>query len=182
MRINYDDPNAAKEIAAELGYLATLSMPVDAKLCVVGVGHAPTMSDGLGPYVGTRLKAILGDQVTVIGTMEDWVGAGRVGEVAVALQAVGEVYWTIAVDAAVGQQIGRLGVYDEPLRPGAGQGKSLASLGDVSIMGCTGLSGLDVLLDRCDPDIVRRMGDVVVEGIVDFVARLDGIRMEAISA
>jgi putative sporulation protein YyaC len=75
----------------------------------------------------------------------------------------------IAIDAAVGEEgdIGMIKLTDKPLSPGAGAGKKLGTLGDISIMAIVAEKSLvsTSLFNGTRLNLVYSMAEIIAEGV-----------------
>lgn len=111
------------------------------------IGSDRATGDSLGPLIGYKLEQHHNQNYTVYGTLEDPVHAKNLATVVEQIHRRHENPYIIAIDASLGKQT-HVGYYTlglGSLKPGAGVGKDLISVGDVFITGIVNLSGL---LDR----------------------------------
>ena len=102
---------------------------------IVCIGTDKCIGDCLGPMVGTLLEKCGTDNVC--GTLEYPIHAINIP---VRLPEIKHQYknsFIIAVDACLGDvsEIGNINLRDVPIRPGKGVGKTLESIGQMSIVG-----------------------------------------------
>jgi len=125
--------------------LATLSLALERELITRGAAHRPvafacigtdrSTGDALGPLVGQRLLRLGVDRRGVVGTLEEPLHALNLeGRVRPLLEHPGRPL-VVAVDAALGSTaaVGCVSLRGGGLRPGQGVGKSLPSVGELSV-------------------------------------------------
>lgn len=132
------------------------------------VGANSSTGDALGPFVGWFLER-KGFTGLFKGTLRDPVHATnlkeRLSEVWMDTMRQGRHPYVIAVDAAVGRA-GRITVNRGPLRPGAGMGKNLPSVGQVHVMGGTASFPFGIWFAALDQTV--GMAEIIADGIMDF--------------
>lgn len=144
-------------------------------ISVVCIGTDRATGDALGPLVGRTLQS-LRLPVRVFGTIKHPVGANNLAEIVAQLEAAGD--FVIAVDASLGgvDDVGRVTAWVGPMRPGAGVGKQLAAVGDVSILGCVNIGALAPMqvLQCTRLDTVLEMADVIAYALSYAIRRRAG--------
>lgn len=142
---------------------------------ILCVGSDLAIGDSLGPIVGTLLKRKKeGTNAYLYGTLRAPITAKEVKYLSEFLQKTHPNSKVIAVDAAVGEssEIGLVKLTDNPLRPGSGANKRLASVGDVSVLGIVGektsFSYTSLGLTRLN--LVFGMAEKIAEAIAGYLA------------
>lgn len=106
------------------------------EIVIACIGTDRLIGDSLGPLVGSLLKeiGIESFNVRVEGTLENPLHAMNLPE---RMQKVPKNAFVIAVDACLGKEtsIGTIAVREKAIKPGAGVGKDLGKVGDISIIG-----------------------------------------------
>lgn len=113
------------------------------KIVVVCVGTDRSTGDSLGPMIGTFLSKRRGlkGKIDILGTLDYPVHAKNLKERISAIDTENSL--VIAIDASLGkiENIGKIDVKKESLRPGAGVGKDLPHVGDIAITAVVNLGG-----------------------------------------
>ncbi len=133
---------------------------------VVCVGSDLAIGDSLGPIVGSMLKyKTQGLGGFIYGTLAAPVTAKEIKYARRFLKETHGNSPVIAVDAAVGDKgdIGLLRLLDKPLFPGAGAGKKLGEVGDISVMGIVAEKSLANygLLNTTRLNLVYSMAEII---------------------
>lgn len=139
-RVHYEASRASSRIKKALWTQAREAAMAGRPLTIVGVGSESIVGDALGPYVASKVADYARSRgAYVTGTLKTPVHACNLAVTVDLIDAMEAKPFVIAVDAAVSTrfEVGLIGAYSDPLRPGAGIGKTLPSIGDVSIVGTT---------------------------------------------
>ncbi len=141
---------------------------------VVCVGSDLAVGDSLGPIVGSMLKyKTQGLNAFLYGTLAAPVTAKEIKYVRRFLQETHANSQIIAVDAAVGDRgdIGLMRLTDKPLSPGAGAGKKLGEVGDVSILGIVAEKSLANygLFNTTRLNLVYSMAEVISSALASLL-------------
>jgi len=140
--------------------------PRGKKVLFVCVGTDRSTGDALGPIVGTKLKAKGYD---VLGTIDDPVHAQNISETIEYIEKTYKDYFVIAIDASLGKfnDVGKIKIKKEALKPGAGVGKKLPEIGDVTIAGIVNVGGYMeyFVLQNTRLSLVMRMADEIFQVI-----------------
>ncbi len=164
--VSVDDPFAGETLAGALSEVlapARNGFPVN----VLAIGSDRTTGDCLGPLVGEFLAGQPG--VSVYGTLDAPVHAANLTEVVQGVQG-----FTIAVDAALGNPVGGICVRMDGLTPGAAFGRSLPTVGNISISALVcapGPLGFE-RLRSVRLGFVRRMAHVIATGVAGAVGAM----------
>ena len=127
-QIRYDDKSS-------VGYFAMALKRVIGKDPVFFcIGSDKCVFDSLGPKVGTRLKERAKGSVIVYGVEGDTIMAKNLRKAYRAVRSVHPTSTIVAIDAAVGDDVGFIRIIDRGIRPGAGAGKDLGIVGNESIL------------------------------------------------
>lgn len=104
----------------------------------VCIGTDRSTGDSLAPFVGTYLKGL--GYTNIYGTLDDPVHALNLKDTVENLPKDKKV---IAIDAALGKEssVGNIDIVNGSIKPGAGVGKDLISVGDYSISGVVNVGG-----------------------------------------
>lgn len=143
----------AEDLASSARFGQTLSallqehlQPSDT-LVFLCIGSDRATGDSLGPLIGYKLEQNPNRNYFVYGTLKSPVHAKNLATVVEEIHNRHKNPYIIAIDASLGKQA-HVGYYTlgiGSLKPGAGVGKDLVSVGDAFITGIVNLSGL---LDR----------------------------------
>ncbi|MCK1982190.1 MULTISPECIES: spore protease YyaC [Peribacillus] len=142
-------------------------LPSDQEVLFFCIGTDRSTGDSLGPLVGTQLSL---KGYNVLGTLKSPVHALNLDENITLARNIYSNHFIIAVDACLGgiKSVGEVHVHGGPLKPGAGVGKELSPIGDVSIQGIVNVSGgMDYLtLQSTRLSVVMDLAAEIVEGVV----------------
>lgn len=113
-------------------------------LVVVCIGTDKCIGDCLGPMVGTLLEQYGMDNV--YGTLEYPIHAINIPIRLPEIKQQHKNSFIIAVDACLGagDEIGNINLRDVPIRPGKGVGKTLESIGQMSLVGIVDNKDLEI--------------------------------------
>ncbi len=141
---------------------------------VVCVGSDLAIGDSLGPIVGSMLKyKTQGLNLFIYGTLAAPVTAKEIKYVRRFLEETHGDSQIIAVDAAVGEKgdVGVMRLVDKPLSPGAGAGKRLGEVGDVSVMGIVAEKSLANygLLNTTRLNLVYSMAEILSTALANLL-------------
>lgn len=147
--IDYNSKTAYLEVRDEiLNQIENINKEYN-NIIIVNVGTDRSIGDSLAPLVGKLLserKNIHG-VCKIYGTIDNPVHAKNIGEIIKKIDTKNNLI--IGIDASLGksENIGKITINKEPIRPGLGVGKVLPNVGDFSIMGVVnehtmGYSGL----------------------------------------
>lgn len=133
------------------------------------IGSDRATGDSLGPLIGYKLEQHTNQNYVVYGTLEAPVHAKNLATVVEQIHSRHKKPYIIAIDASLGKQA-HIGYYTlgiGSLKPGAGVGKDLISVGDVFITGIVNLSGLldRMLLQTTRLHTVMSLADRIYLGI-----------------
>lgn len=133
------------------------------------IGSDRATGDSLGPLIGYKLEQQPHHNYVVYGTLEDPVHAKNLATVVEQIHSRYHNPYIIAIDASLGKQA-HVGYYTlgvGSLKPGAGVGKELISVGDAFITGIVNLSGLldRMLLQTTRLHTVMSLADQIFLGI-----------------
>jgi putative sporulation protein YyaC len=111
-------------------------------IAVVCIGTDRSTGDSFGPLTGHMLSKLSLIDFNLYGTLESPVHALSLQEVMVGIDTDNSL--VVAVDAGMGDagMVGSIGIGYEPVRPGSGLGKTLPSVGDISVTGIVAMGGL----------------------------------------
>ncbi|MBR6537106.1 MAG: spore protease YyaC [Lachnospiraceae bacterium] len=133
------------------------------------IGSDRATGDSLGPLIGYKLEQHPHRNYMVYGTLETPVHAKNLATVVEQIHSRHKNPYIIAIDASLGKQdhIGYYTLGIGSLKPGAGVGKDLISVGDVFITGIVNLSGLldRMLLQTTRLHTVMSLADRIYLGI-----------------
>lgn len=141
----------------------------DRPLIFLCIGSDRATGDSLGPLIGYRLEQQSHRNYTVYGTLKAPVHAKNLAAVVEQIHSRYHNPYIIAIDASLGKQ-SHVGYYTlgvGSLKPGAGVGKDLISVGDLFITGIVNLSGLldRMLLQTTRLHTVMSLADRIYPGI-----------------
>jgi len=111
-------------------------------ISVVCIGTDRSTGDSFGPLTGHMLSRLSLIDFSLYGSLESPVHALSLPEVMSGIDI--ENTLVVAVDAGMGDanMVGSIGIGYDPVRPGSGLGKTLPSVGDISVTGIVAMGGL----------------------------------------
>lgn len=129
LKINYLDKNVLKELGS------FLSSYLDKNPIIVCIGTDKCIGDSIGPLTGTLLEKE-NFPFPIIGTLNNPVHAVNLNNTLNYIKTNYPNRFIIAIDACIGYEdnIGDIRIKSGPVHPGKGVGKSLPSIGDISII------------------------------------------------
>ncbi len=141
---------------------------------VACIGSDLAVGDSLGPITGALLKyKTQGLGSFVYGTLQSPVTAKEIGVLRRFLKTVHKESNVIAVDAAIGSDgdVGLIKVNSSPLLPGAGAGKKLGSVGNVSVVGVVAEKSLANygLFNTTRLGLVYTMSEIISDALAAFL-------------
>ena len=174
--VHYTKRNAAERLSAAL--TDELIRRNTRELVVVCIGTDRSTGDSLGPLVGTFLKeAPLPEWVSVYGTLDFPVHAMNLTECLDMVACCHPDATVLAVDATLSdvEHIGYVTLENKPLKPGAGVGKRLPPVGDLSLTGVVNAGGFMeyFVLQNTRLSEVMKMARVMAEIIWRAVINVD---------
>lgn len=140
---------------------------------IVCVGTDSAIGDTLGPLIGTMLKE-KNINAHVLGELGQTVTAKEIASLKRFLKSVYPLSKSLVIDAAVGfsDDVGKIKISDDGLKPGLGANKSLPKIGDGSIIGIVSPRSknneLFINYTRFSP--IYKMAETISEGIYKYVA------------
>lgn len=103
---------------------------------VVGIGSNQISGDSIGPFVGTLLKDLFPNHMTVLGNLQNPLDATTIAP-DVSEISFPKNSFVIAIDSVFGSEriVNTIVVREGSIQPGIGVGNPLPSIGDCSVMG-----------------------------------------------
>lgn len=130
------------------------------EISVVCIGTDRSTGDSFGPLTGHMLSQLMLLDFNLYGTLESPVHALSLPKL---MEEINEQSLIVAVDAGVGDlaMVGSLGLGHGPVRPGSGLGKTLPSIGDISVTGIVAMGGLApfIMLQNAPLGLVYNMAE-----------------------
>jgi putative sporulation protein YyaC len=107
---------------------------IDSNTIIVNIGTDRCIYDSIAPLIGTFLKES-NFILPIYGTIENPIHANNLEENIQKIKEKHSLSKIIAIDAAAGNidDIGNITLKDKPISPGAGLGKKLTEIGDISL-------------------------------------------------
>lgn len=111
-------------------------------ISIICIGTDRSTGDSFGPLIGHMLSKLSLIRFNLYGTLEKPVHALTLPDVLKSIDIQNSL--VIAVDAGVGnsEMVGSIAVSYEPVKPGSGLGKTLPSVGDISLTGIVAIGGI----------------------------------------
>ena len=161
--------SSSYKFADEFTALLQKHCPASHTFVFLCIGSDRATGDSLGPLIGYKLEQHPNQSYFVYGTLEHPVHAKNLATVVEEIHSRHKHPYIIAIDASLGKQA-HIGYYTlgiGSLKPGAGVGKDLISVGDVFITGIVNLSGLldRMLLQTTRLHTVMSLADRIYLGI-----------------
>lgn len=115
-------------------------------IAIMCIGTDRSTGDSYGPLIGHMLSKYTMYDFDLFGTLSEPVHALNLEKTIHKIDK--EKTLIIAVDSSVGYSsyVGQIGIKYGSIRPGSGVGKSLPSIGDISISGIVAISGFEPLI------------------------------------
>lgn len=158
-------------------YLDTYySKNINDALIFLCIGTDRSTGDSLAPLIGYKLQNLKSRNVYVYGCLESTVNAKNVEDTVKEIFVKFNNPFIVAIDAALGQadNVGRISISNDPIRPGSGVGKDINPVGDMSITAVVNFGGfMDFLiLQNTRLNVVMKLADVIAEGIIEVIPRV----------
>ncbi|OAT79473.1 spore protease YyaC [Desulfotomaculum copahuensis] len=177
-RIHIDDQLAVAKFSWDLLDRLERYDPADCRpkilLCI---GTDRSTGDSLGPLVGSKMAAVNQDFFIVYGTLDQPVHASNLKEKLIDICRQYHNPFIVAVDACLGsiENVGCLNIGNGSLQPGAGVNKNLPPVGEIHITGIVNVGGFMeyMVLQNTRLNLVMRMADTIVEGLMRTVEQMD---------
>lgn len=158
------------DFAVQLNNLIDDIISDNQEIVYLCIGSDRSTGDSLGPLVGYRLEALASFKGHVYGTLKNPVHAVNLSSSLDEIYNIHRNPFIIAIDASLGTKshIGYVTLSDAPLKPGLGVKKQLPSVGELSITGIVGFSGvLDaVVLQTTRLSDVMELSNYITGGIL----------------
>lgn len=142
---------------------------IDEKTIIVCIGTDKCIGDCLGPLVGTLLREKF-FPLKVFGTLDSPIHALNLDKKITEILKTYPGYKILAIDACLGdsKSIGEIHARNEPIHPGKGVGKSLRSVGDMSIIAIVDSSeNIDLFTSRqIRLSFILDMSKVIVDSLI----------------
>lgn len=137
------------------------------------IGTDRSTGDSLGPLIGYKIQNLEQENIKVFGTLDEPVHANNLGFYTRKISKEYPDWFVIAVDAAVGNEndVGTVSIHMGSIEPGAGLGKNLNRVGDISIVGIIAPENFANYLNTIRLSKVMKLADFICEGItgLDFI-------------
>lgn len=158
------------DFALQLNSLINNTISEDQEIIYLCIGSDRSTGDSLGPLVGYRLEALSSFKGHVYGTLKNPVHAVNLSSSLDEIYGIHENPFIIAIDASLGTKnhIGYVTLCDSPLKPGLGVKKLLPSVGNLSVTGIVGFSGVmdAVILQTTRLSDVMDLSNYIAGGIL----------------
>lgn len=169
-RLHFEQPEVEQDLAGTLeSLLRRLGVP-HRRLVYLCIGTDRSTGDALGPLVGDRLAAGLGDVADVLGTLRDPVHASNLHDALFRLRGRDPHAVVVAVDACLGrlESVGTITVGAGALAPGAGVNKTLPEVGAAFVTGTVNVGGFMeyFVLQNTRLHLVMRMAETMASGLI----------------
>jgi putative sporulation protein YyaC len=149
-------------------YLKAYDDNIHDALVVVNIGTDRATGDCLAPIIGHKLKDLKLRNVHIYGNLDNPVHAKNLNETLDIIHNKFDNPFIIAIDACLGrlENIGKITISNESINPGAGVGKKLTSVGDMSIVGIVNVGGCMefMILQNTRLNLVMKLAGIIAEG------------------
>lgn len=135
--VYYINPRDQQPVSS-LSKLIGARIPHDVSPTVLCIGSDRLTGDCLGPITGSKLKNMLGEKISVLGTLENPVHALNLKTTIDTISQSTSDPYIIAVDACLGTHIGSVTLSEGSVVPGAGVNRALSAVGNLAITGIVG--------------------------------------------
>lgn len=170
-KTSYYNPDSFHSMLSFQKHLSDLLSPHNTSsrdIVIVCIGSDRATGDCLGPLVGDKLSK-LNNPFTVYGTLEHPVHAKNLHETVEQIHKNHINPFIIAIDASLGtsRHVGYVSVINGALKPGIGVNKDLPLIGDVSITGIVGISGMinQMIIQTTRLNLVMHLADFISRGL-----------------
>lgn len=158
-----------KDISAVSILSEHLKKKIQKDTIIVCIGTDRCIGDSLGPLVGTLLKRS-NLSIPIYGTLKHPIHAINLKEEIKRIQGIHKEAYVIAIDACLGEEslIGCIQLRPGPIFPGKGVGKTLPSVGDISIVGIVDKFSVDEYLPihNIRLSLVMDMAEVITKAFL----------------
>jgi putative sporulation protein YyaC len=138
-------------------------------LVIVNIGTDRATGDCLAPMIGNKLKDLKLRNVHIYGNLDNPVHAKNLDETLDNIHNKFDNPFIVAIDACLGrlENIGKITISNDSLNPGAGIGKELTPVGDMSIVGIVNVGGCMelIILQNTRLSIVMKLANIMAEGL-----------------
>jgi putative sporulation protein YyaC len=173
-KIYYKNDNIISEISSYIK--GNLKEYHENDYIIICIGTNKISGDDLAPRIGTLLSNLNTFNVPIYGTLESPIHAKNIKNKIEEIKSKHPFSKIIAIDAGVGcsDSVGYISMKKGHIRPGNGNGdikNSIPLLGDISIVGCVGLScrytNLNLVEQNINSNFVDEMTNGIYLGIVE---------------
>lgn len=177
LEIHKDEEFAIYKISDYLYNLITEFPKEYNNIVLLCIGTDRSTGDSFAPMIGTLLseKNINNNNFKILGTLQNPVHAKNLRSTLDGLKSDNSLI--IAVDASLGdaKNIGKIKIVDGSIRPGAGVGKELPIVGDISITAVVNFDYINpyIILQSTRLGIVYDMSKIVSEAILEVLDRFE---------
>ncbi|MDD4779169.1 MAG: spore protease YyaC [Tissierellia bacterium] len=168
---NSDDINCLEDYINGLReYIKEYDINKHDALVIVNIGTDRATGDALAPIVGNKLKDLKLKNVCIYGNLDNPVHAKNLDKT------LNEIHnkfinpFIIAIDACLGRlesSIGKITISKGTINPGAGVGKKLTPVGDISIVGIVNIGGCIemMVLQNTRLSFVMKLANIIADGL-----------------
>jgi len=144
------------------------------EIVIICIGTDRATGDSLGPLVGHYISKLIDGQARVYGTLDSPVHAKNLDQILEYIRCTHANPLIVAIDASLGKtsHIGNINIIKGSIEPGSGVGKTLQSVGTISITGVVNFSGyMDMLiLQNTRLSTVMKMAEIISDGILKLLS------------
>lgn len=172
----------------DLSPISDLIAGIDGPILFFNVGTDMVLGDMYGPLVGTLLSEsqFPREDAVIVGTLNEPVHATNIAEKINDVKRKFRDHTTLALDAAVGEVVGRMSIEEGMLVAGRGTGKNLPPIGDYTIMAVTCPKYVESTIEAMSYhtrgslvySLARRTTDAIVDGLRRRQHRLQAIKVD----
>ncbi|WP_134682546.1 spore protease YyaC [Brevibacillus migulae] len=148
-------------------------LPKEKPVLFFCIGTDRSTGDSLGPLVGKKLSE---KGLPVFGTIDDPVHAANIADTIEIVKQDYPDHTIVAIDAALGRDIGAIKIKPGPVKPGAGVHKQLPEVGDVHIIGVVNIAGFMeyFVLQNTRLALVMKMADEIAASCMEALKTGEG--------
>lgn len=140
------------------------------------IGTDRCTGDSLGPLIGYKLKIISKNKIHIYGSLETPVHSQNLNEIINKINLNFINPYIIAIDSCLGKinNIGKVFIDKNPIRPGLAVNKNLPPVGDLSITGIVNIGGNFefIVLQNTRLYTVMSLADCISKGIYHFILKV----------
>ena len=165
--IDIKDLDAVRKVKIELFNGLRDILTSNRPIFIICIGTDKSTGDSIGPLTGYKLKNMNQERMIVCGSLEYPVHALNIEDIHDKLLSSFKNPFFIAIDACLGEyeDIGKIKISSDPIRPGAGVGKNIREIGHLSVKAIVGESGW-ASISSVRLNLTMQFVDIISEAIL----------------